>query len=300
MDPQRHRSRHVADARARLGPDNAHLYRRACAYHQDFPPRAGPRHAMASLPCRCGLAGHQRAQHARRRPTRTPHHGTAQRPCLARGRARPHAALRRQDGNTGASHRARKRRLAERHYRRRRPGKHRGCTQPPTAPDARGQTATDALCQRCEPRAAHAHRGDSGLRKHARSLGQRRPGRAGRIHRVPQGRKRAHARARGAAAVFGTRRCRAHGPAACRYQPGRTGRRGMRGIADDRYRAHVSAGVRHRACQRFALRRARRRGTREAGATRDRAKRRQVFGRGNDRHIWHNAGCGRGHDRHKC
>lgn len=59
----------------------------------------------------------------------------------------------------------------------------------------------------------------------------------------PQGRKRAHARARGAAAVFGARRCRAHGPAACGYQPGRTGRRGMRGIADDRYRAHVSAGL---------------------------------------------------------
>ena len=31
---------------------------------------------------------------------------------------------------------------------------------------------------------------------------------------------------------------------------------------------------------------------------RDRAKRRQVFGRGNDRHIWHNTRCGHGHGRH--
>ena len=257
MDPQRHRSQHVADARARLGPDNAHLYRRACAYHQDFPPRAGPRHAMASLPCSCGLAGHQRAQHARRRPPRAPHHGAAQQSGPARGRTRPHAALRRQDGNARAGHRARKRRLAERHHRRRRPGKHRGRAQPPAAPDARGQAAADALCQRREPRAAHAHRGDSGLREHARPLGQRRPGRAGRIHRVPQGRKRAHARARGTAAVFGTRRRRTHGPAACEYQPGRAGRRGMRGVTDDRCRAHVSTGVRRCACQRPALRRAR-------------------------------------------
>ena len=243
MDPRRHRSRHVADARARLGPGNAHLYRRACAYHQDFPPRAGPRHAMASLPCRCGLAGHQRAQHARRREARTPHHGASQRSGLARGRARPHEARRRQDGNAGAGHRARKRRLTERHHRRRRPCKHRGRTQPPTAPNARGQAAADALCQRCKPRAAHAHRGDSGLREHARPLGQRRSGRAGGVHRLTQNRKRTHAGARGAAAVFGARRCRAHGPAACEYQPGRTGRRGMRGIADDRCHAHVSAGL---------------------------------------------------------
>ena len=217
MDPQRHRSRHVADARARLGPRHAHLYRRACAHHQDLPPRAGPHRAVAPLSCRCRWAGHQRAQHARRRPPRAPHHGAAQRSGPARGRTRPHAALRRQDGNTGTGHRARKRRLAERHYRRRRPGKHRGCTQPPTAPDARGQAAADALCQRCEPRAAHAHRGDSGLREHARPLGQRRPGRAGRVHCLAQGRKRAYAGARGAAAVFGARRCRAHGPAACEY-----------------------------------------------------------------------------------
>ena len=73
--------------------------------------------------------------------------------------------------------------------------------------------------------------------------GERRPGCAGGIYRVPQGRKRAHAGARGTAAVFGTRRCRTHGPAAYAYQPGRTGRRGMRGIADDRCRAHVSAGL---------------------------------------------------------
>ena len=243
MDPRCHRSRHVADARARLGPDNAHLYRRACAHHQDLPPRAGPRRAMASLPCRCGLAGHQRAQHARRRPPRAPHHGAAQRSGPARGRTRSHAALRQQNGNTGAGHRARKRRLAERHHRRRRPGKHRGRAQPPAAPDARGQAAADALCQRCKPRATHAHRGDSGLRKHARPLGQRRSGRAGGVHRLAQSRKRAHAGARGAAAVFGTRRCRAHGPAARAYQPGSTGRRGVRGIADDRYRAHVSASL---------------------------------------------------------
>ena len=185
LDSRRHRSRHVADARARLGPDNAHLYRRACAHHQDFPPRAGPRRAMASLPCRCGLAGHQRAQHARRCPPCAPYHGTAQRLGTARGRTRPHATRRRQNGDTGAGHRARKRRLAERHHRRRRPGKHRGRAQPPAAPDARGQAAADALCQRCESRTAHAHRGDSGLRKHARPLGQKRPGRAGRIHRVP-------------------------------------------------------------------------------------------------------------------
>ena len=185
MDPQRRRSRHVADACARLGPGNTHLYRRACAHHQDLPPRAGPRHAMASLPCRCGLADHQRAQHARRREARAPYHGTAQRPSLTRGRARPHAARRRQDGNAGTGHRACKRRLAERHHRRRRPGKHRGRAQPSAAPDARGQAAADALCQRCKPRAAHAHRGDSGLRKHARPLGQRRPGRASRVHRIP-------------------------------------------------------------------------------------------------------------------
>ena len=205
MDSRCHRSRHVADARARLGPDNAHLYRRACAHHQDLPPRAGPRHAMASLPCRCGLAGHQRAQHARRRPPRAPHHGAAQRSGPARGRTRSHAALRRQNGNTGAGHRARKRRLAERHHRRRRPGEHRGRTQPPAAPDARGQAAADALCQRRESRTAHAHRGDSGLRKHARPLGQRRPGRTGGVHRLTQGRKRAYAGARGTTAVFGTR-----------------------------------------------------------------------------------------------
>ena len=36
---------------------------------------------------------------------------------------------------------------------------------------------------------------------------------------------------------------RAHGPAACAYQPGCTGRRGLRRIADDRCRAHVSAGL---------------------------------------------------------
>ena len=233
MDPRRYRSRHVADACAWLGPGHAHLYRRACAHHQDLPPRAGPRHAMASLPCRCRLAGHQRAQHARRRPTRTPHHGTAQRPGFARGRARPHAALRRQDGNAGAGHRASKRRFAERHHWRRRPGEHRGRAQPPAAPDARGQAAADALCQRCESRAAHAHRGNSGLRKHTRPLGQRRPGRAGRVHRLAQGRKRAHAGARGTTAVFGTRRCRPHRAAAREYQPGCTSRRGVRGIADD-------------------------------------------------------------------
>ena len=171
MDPRRHRSRHVAEARARLGPDNAHLYRRACAYHQDLPPRAGPHRTLAPLYRCCRLAGHQHARYARRRPPRAPHHGAAQRSGPARGRTRPHATRRRQNGNTGAGHRARKRRLAERHHRRRRPGKHRGRTQPPAAPDARGQAAADALCQRREPRAAHAHRGDSGLREHARPLG---------------------------------------------------------------------------------------------------------------------------------
>ncbi len=35
--PRRHRSRHVADARTRLGPGHAHLYRRACAHQQDLP-----------------------------------------------------------------------------------------------------------------------------------------------------------------------------------------------------------------------------------------------------------------------
>ena len=173
MDPRCRRPRHVADARARLGPRHAHLYRRACAHHQDLPPRAGPHRAVAPLSCRCRWAGHQRAQHARRRPPRAPHHGTAQRPGPARRRAQPYAALRRQDGNAGAGHRARKRRLAERHHRRRRPGEHRGRAQPPAAPDARGKAAADALCQRCKPRATNAHRGDSGLRKHARPLGQR-------------------------------------------------------------------------------------------------------------------------------
>ena len=148
MDPRRHRSRHVADARARLGPDHTHLYRRACAYHQDLPPRAGPRRTVAPLYRCCRLAGHRRAQHARRCPPCAPHHGAAQRSGPARGRTRPHAALRRQDGNAGAGHRARKRRLAERHHRRRRPGKHRGRAQPPAAPDARGKAAADALCQR--------------------------------------------------------------------------------------------------------------------------------------------------------
>jgi len=107
MDPRRHRSRHVAEARARLGPDNAHLYRRACAYHQDLPPRAGPHRTLAPLYRCCRLAGHQHARYARRRSPCAPHHGAAQRPGPARGRARPHAALRRQDGNAGASHRAR-------------------------------------------------------------------------------------------------------------------------------------------------------------------------------------------------
>ena len=171
-----------------------------------FPSRRTPHRAVAPLSCRCGRASHQRAQHAQRR-------------CRVRRTMAPlndlalrvdDAALRRQDGNARAGHRTRECRLAERHHRRRRPGEHRGRAQPPAAPDARSQAAADALCQRCEPRAAHAHRGDSGLREHARPLGQRRSGRAGGIHRVPQGRKRAHARARGAAAVFGARRCRPH------------------------------------------------------------------------------------------
>ena len=78
--------------------------------------RTSSRYGLSTLSL--WVAGHQRTQHARRREARTPHHGASQRSGLARGRARPHAALRRQDGNAGAGHRARKRRLTKRHHRR--------------------------------------------------------------------------------------------------------------------------------------------------------------------------------------